>query len=239
MRLSLPVSKAWNVTWESSAKNWSSDASALTVTYKKGGFASSSGVNFRAQPFGPSRDITLEYEAYFDDAFDFVKGGKLPGVWGGAPGSSGSDWNSKGYSCRVMWREDGAAVAYVYLCTDQGSYDGDSKNPLVRNQGKGFDDIAHHTNGAGIDLWRKDGLRLRRGAWNTIKLRVVANSPGKADGSVELAINGTSKRFDGIEWSKSGKLIEGIMFASWFGGGSKEYAPKKDQTIRFRNIQWR
>jgi len=231
--------KAWNVVWDSNNGNYTSDAQGIHVTYQKNEYGASAGVNFRAQPSSvfPCTSVTMAYKVYFPDDFDFVLGGKLPGVWGGEPGSGGGDWNDEGYSFRVMFREKGAAVAYVYLCTDQGKYDGDEKCPLVREQGKGFDDIAHHTNGAGIDLWREDGLQFKRGAWNDVEMSLTVNTPGKADGIVALKVNGKEKRFEGISWCKRRKDINGIAFASWMGGGSKKYAPKKNQKAIFKDFE--
>jgi hypothetical protein len=241
MSLSTPIShfsKAWNVTWDSKKGNWTSDATKIRCTYPKGGFGAGSGTHFRAEPAGfPASDVTVSYDVFFSKTFDFVKGGKLPGVWGGLPGSGGGQWNDDGWSARVMFRDDGKVVAYVYMCTDQGTYDGE-KCALVRNQGPGFDAIAHHTNGAGIDLWRQTNLKMNAGAWNSVSLRVKINDPGKSNGLIALTVNGITKSFDKICWSKRPKKASGIVFSSWFGGGSKDYAPSKTQTADFRNIRY-
>lgn len=237
MSLSTPISKIWNVTWDSKKGNYTDDAKGIRCKYPKGKFGSAAGTNFRAEPVGfPTSKVVLSYDVYIPDKFDFVKGGKLPGVWGGDPGSGGGEWNDDGWSARLMFREKGAVVAYVYMCTDQGSYNGDENCKLVRNQGSGFDKIAHHTNGAGIDLWRDGGLALKKGAWNSLSLRVEINDPKKSNGLVELTVNGHTKTFDGMCWSKKVKKASGILFATWFGGGSKAYAPSKTQHIDFRNV---
>ena len=41
------------------------------------------GTQFYAKPFSGADELTLEYEVYFSSGFDFVKGGKLPGFFGG------------------------------------------------------------------------------------------------------------------------------------------------------------
>lgn len=238
-QLSNKIDAHWNVIWDSKEKNYTSDAKGIHVVYAKGQYASKAGVNFRAQPKGiVSTKLTMEYAVYFPEDFDFVKGGKLPGMWGGEAGSGGGDWNTDGWSFRVMFREDGEAVAYVYMCTDQGNYDGDEKCPLVKNQGPGFDEIAHHTKGTGIDLWRTQGLRFKRGQWNDVCLRAECNSPGKSDGLVSLTINGKTKSFSKLRWSQKLVKIEGIAFTSWFGGGSRDYAPKKNQTATFKDFRF-
>lgn len=235
--LRLPIDSSWNVVWDS-GKGYTDNEKCIRVTYLKDKFASGAGAHFRAQPHGfPYSSVTVEYSVFFPADWDFVLGGKLPGLWGGEPGSGGGDWNSKGWSSRVMFRESGEAVAYIYMCTDQGSYSGDEKCALVRNQGPGFNHIAHHTNGAGIDLWRSKGLKFKKGAWNSVKMSVKINSPGKSDGSLELTINDKTQSFDKLCWSKSGKKVEGFVFSSWMGGGSKEYAPRKTQHAEFKDFK--
>ena len=238
--LKTPVTqKEWNVIAGDSTQNATSDATGIHVTYAKGQFASQAGINFKASPPSfPSTTVTLSYQVYFPNDFDFVKGGKLPGIWGGQPGSGGGDWNDKGWSFRVMFREKGTAVAYIYMSTDQGQYTGDAKCKLVKNQGPGFDTIAHHTNGAGIDLWRDQGLVFKRGQWNDVVLRAKCNSPGTSDGLVSLTVNNVTKTFPHMRWSEKLQKIEGIAFATWFGGGSKKYAPTKTQKADFRNVSY-
>ena len=240
MSLPTPISKMWNVTWDSKKGNYTDDAKGIHCEYPKGDFGSAAGTYFRAEPKGfPCTNVTLSYDVYFPESFDFVKGGKLPGIWGGEPGSGGGDWNDNGWSFRVMFREGGQAVAYIYMCTDQGSYDGDEKCKLVKNQGPGFDTIAHHTNGAGIDLWRDSKLQFKKGAWNTVSINVKVNDPKKSNGVVELTVNNVTMKFNGMCWSEKAKKASGILFATWFGGGSKEYAPSKTQKADFRNVSYK
>ena len=49
--------------------------------------------------------VELEYRLKFEDGFDFVRGGKLPGLAGGAGNSGGSRPNgTDGFSARMHWR---------------------------------------------------------------------------------------------------------------------------------------
>ena len=238
MKLPQPVDRTWNVTW--SNDGYTSDKKGILVTYPKGEFASASAASFRAAPpaIFPCRAATLSYRVALPDSFDWKKGGKLPGLFAGAAGAGGGNWNDDGASCRVMWREGGEVVAYTYMATDSGNYDGTASCPLVRAQGKGFDAIAHHTNGAGVDLWRGEGLQLRRGgAANEVSVSMALNSPGKADGVVSLTVNGKTKRFEGMRWCKNPRMqLTGVAFASWFGGGSKDYAPSSTQRALFSDV---
>ena len=52
-------------------------------------------------------DATFEYDIMFGDNFDFVRGGKLPGLGGGASMGCGGtqEQYQNGFSARLMWRE--------------------------------------------------------------------------------------------------------------------------------------
>lgn len=52
-------------------------------------------------------DATFEYDIMFGENFDFVRGGKLPGLGGGASMGSGGtpEQYQNGFSARLMWRE--------------------------------------------------------------------------------------------------------------------------------------
>lgn len=92
------------------------DDTVLRVTYEAGSW-SQGGANFFV-PFGNStlqtqpKAMLLYYEVFFGENFDFVKGGKLPGLRGGpqtkaCSGGREAD-GSDCFSSRLMWREQGA-----------------------------------------------------------------------------------------------------------------------------------
>ena len=86
----------------------------LRVTYPKGGSGSKdSGTQFYSlwnATGNPFSTALLTYEVAFDSAFDWVKGGKLPGLRGGqenaCDGGSASDGTC--FSTRIMWRTSGS-----------------------------------------------------------------------------------------------------------------------------------
>jgi hypothetical protein len=91
----------------------------LQVTYPQDSYSdtdSSGGAQFinlwNASDGSSFNSMLLSYEVAFDANFDWVKGGKLPGLRGGltTSGCSGGS-KSNGASCfssRVMWRQNGA-----------------------------------------------------------------------------------------------------------------------------------
>jgi hypothetical protein len=75
----------------------------LEITIPKG-TESDGGSFWRLNLPGGLTDATFEYDIMFGNNFNFVRGGKLPGLAGGtAPGGGSTDKN--GFSARLMWRE--------------------------------------------------------------------------------------------------------------------------------------
>jgi hypothetical protein len=73
------------------------------------------GSEFYAAPLDISKasNVTFEYEVFFPSDFDWVKGGKLPGLYGGHTGCSGGDPALDCFSTRLMWRAGGAGELYL------------------------------------------------------------------------------------------------------------------------------
>ena len=212
----------------------------INVTFPAGGWGGSNGVNLKCPLDGlPASDITLSYRVYVPDDFDYVKGGKLPGFALGSRGTGGRAWEKDQGSARLMFRPGGIVTGYLYLMEDVGEYKGEG-SPLMKKQGAGFEDIVHHSNGAGLYIWRndKDPLRLQRG-WNKITVRIKMNSAGKADGRFEITVNKMKKAFNKMMWTANPRQnrIGQFQFAAWMGGGDKSYAPKKDQTLTFKDFK--
>ena len=60
-------------------------------------------------------EYTIEYGIKFDAPFPWSKGGKVPGFSGGEGYTGGSPaWDGDGFSVRLMWREGGRIIPYVY-----------------------------------------------------------------------------------------------------------------------------
>ncbi len=95
----------------------------LQAEYPKGSCSTfcgiKSGISIDISPLPESDNATLEYEVYFPSNFDFVKGGKLPGIVGGVKGCSGCTQSeplrSNCFSARFMWGPDGEGYPYLYL----------------------------------------------------------------------------------------------------------------------------
>ena len=78
----------------------------LEITIPKG--TRSKGGSFWRLDFPKNlTDATFEYDIMFGENFDFVRGGKLPGLGGGASKGYGGtpEEYENGFSARLMWRE--------------------------------------------------------------------------------------------------------------------------------------
>ncbi|CAH1781095.1 unnamed protein product, partial [Owenia fusiformis] len=82
------------------------------------------GIRFKARPFSALKSgldsATLSYKVYFSPKFDFVKGGKLPGFYGGTGSCSGGRTH-KCFSTRYMWLSHGDGLMYLYSPMSQAS----------------------------------------------------------------------------------------------------------------------
>lgn len=91
----------------------SSDSPVFAVTYPAGSYSHGTG---GAQFYSTFNDgfeaMLLSYDLAFDSDFDWVKGGKLPGIRGGPviQGCSGGrePTGENCFSMRVMWRKEGS-----------------------------------------------------------------------------------------------------------------------------------
>jgi len=73
----------------------------------------------------PKNEYTLEYEIRFDNLFPWSKGGKVAGMSGGKGYTGGEGALARtgdGWSVRMMWREDGRIIPYVYHALMDGDY---------------------------------------------------------------------------------------------------------------------
>ncbi|MDO3388750.1 hypothetical protein QWI17_23085 [Gilvimarinus sp. SDUM040013] len=162
-------------------------------------------------------DLTLSYCLKFNEDFDFVMGGKLPGLIGGEDSWTRSGGNqpdgSNGWTLRYMWRTGGQAVIYAYLPpSPNGRY--------------------------GSATWGQD-IALNRTfipeQWHCLKQRVVINDIGEENGQLQvwfdgeqvLSLNNITYR---TQDNNAGK-IGGMYFSTFHGGNTRDWAPSKDSSL--------
>ncbi|MFJ8825720.1 polysaccharide lyase [Streptomyces sp. NPDC102467] len=157
---------------------------------------------------GPVDRLHLRYYLRFPHGFDFVKGGKLPGLYGGHATSGGHVPDGEnGLSTRYMWRSGGRGEVYAYLPTS----------------------LVHGTSlGRGDWSWPA-------GRWVCVEQSVRLNHPDRSDGSVTVLLDGRRVlRRTGLEFRTTDELrIEGVFFSTFFGGGDPSWATPRAQHADF------
>lgn len=183
-----------------------------------------------------AKTLTFGYSVFFEDGFDFNKGGKLPGLYGGnsletATGCSGGRRSTECYSARLMWRTGGMGEMYTYLPNYEVS--GFAANKAVCNVAPESD--CNPTYGASVG---RGAFTFPTGKWTTVAERVQLNDVGKANGAIELWVNGKSViSVDGLilRDSAAGRH-RGIQFQTFFGGSQPEWASPKTQKAYFSDF---
>jgi hypothetical protein len=196
-------------------------SNVLRVKYPKGSASPAASKEFEI-PIGgaqyyanlniePKNELHLRYYVRFADNFDFVKGGKLPGLFGGYMNNGGKiPDGTNGFSTRYMWRKAGAGEAYVYLPSSN-----------------------EHGTSIGRGSWK-----FKPGVWYRLEQKVVLNTPGKSDGYIKVWVNGKiviNKR--NLLFRITDELkIEGIMFSTFFGGSDYTWGTPEDTYADFANF---
>lgn len=152
--------------------------------------------------------VFFRYLVKFADNFQFVRGGKLPGLYGGKGIVSGVMPNGyDGFTSRYMWVERGGGSIYAYLPTSVtwGTYLGKGK------------------------------FTFQPGVWHTLQQQVVLNAPGRTNGVIrvwldgKLVVNEQNLRFR----DTSTLHLTGIYFDTFFGGNDRSWATPVDTSIEF------
>jgi len=230
----------WGINGTSGGGKITSDAEAVTITYKTHAQGMDSGASFKGVPPGiPATSATLSYSVFFPDNFQGVKGGKLPGLCLGKTSkdcATGGDWQADAGSFRVMFQREGGAIGYAYFPLkggNQGSYDA---------QGSAYKACANASKGnTGHDIWKKKcgSFKLHKG-WNDISMTVTLNSPASAsNGSAKLTVNGVTRSISGMKWRESDSVkISSVNFVSFFGGSDLSWATPVETYTKYKNLKF-
>lgn len=189
---------------------------ALAVRYPKGAVGPRlGGAQWRVRLPEAHSELFLAYSLCFEAGFDFVKGGKLPGLVGGRANTGGHPPTGyDGFSARMMWRSGGRAVQYVYH-PDQASIWGDD-----------------------LDYRTTEAIRFLPGVWHRIQHRITLNTPGEPglkDGLVQAWFDGQlCLDRSGVRFRHQESIsIDQLYFSTFFGGNEADWAPTRDEAIYF------
>ncbi|KAK6177420.1 hypothetical protein SNE40_015524 [Patella caerulea] len=201
----------------------------IRVFYENGSYSNppvhnARGAQFYSLPTSSRTAMTLSYQVYFSPGFDFVMGGKLPGLFGGDEADcSGGRHSTTCFSARLMWREKGDGEIYVYM----------------PDQAAGFcerkDVICFPAKGNSLG---RGSFRFKTGVWTRITEHLQLNTVGKSDGIAKLFVDGNLV-YSGqnLIWRVSDNVrINGLFFSTFFGGGSPPWASRMDCYSYFKDF---
>lgn len=215
------IKKEWpGVTWEDGVAEGRVsvlDAYAgngIRVTYPAGSVGPSQGGAQWKSLYASTKDTMFsEYWVRPSANFDFVKGGKLPGLCGSQCNTGGNvPTGSDGWSARMMWRTAGKVVLYLYYPDQPGTYAVDF--PLSLNNAD---------------------VLLQPNTWSKIRTQISLNTPGLKNGTAkvwfndQLALDLTDLRLR----DQDSMHINQFYFSTFHGGSDATWAPSVTCTMDF------
>lgn len=203
--------------------------SALRVRYPAGGEGPGEGGAQWIVEFDEGyEEAYLSYRVMFREGFDFVRGGKLPGLAGGsAPSGSAPADGVRGWSGRLMWRTAFRGV------TGQPEQETSGLISYAKHLHSGFEMDGRQEDEVFV-VEPESGQQsvIESGRWYTIRQRVVMNTPGQRDGILQLWLDGRLVLSqDNLQYRNTADLkIDRLFFSTFFGGGEAWKSSKNEYT---------
>jgi hypothetical protein len=162
--------------------------------------------------------LYLRYYLKFQQGFDFGRGGKLPGLYGGGIGEESGGQHGEAFSTRYMWRDHPVSgslsnCSSLTPCSEVYVY-----SPAI-------------SSGYGLDIggkwhWQGDGQ------WHMVEQEVNRTTGSITvwyDGVKVLSTPDAVKDISSIPFS-------GVFFSTFFGGHDTTWGPSKDEYADFANF---
>jgi hypothetical protein len=207
MRLSLADALAAKWTQARETITEEGGMKVFTGTFEANKFGGPQGHTPRL-PLKPGHEYLFEYKIRFNADFPFTRGGKIPGLAGGNAPTGCVDTDANGFSARMMWRQNGQLIGYLYD-QDQG---GDCGNNITTT----FD--------------------FKPGQWYALKERVRLNTGRNHDGILQIWVDDRlliDRKNMEYMVEAPGNLINVVLFHSFFGGSTQDWAPARQCSISF------
>ncbi|GAA5895875.1 hypothetical protein JCM8208_005111 [Rhodotorula glutinis] len=221
------TTKPVNAVWAADPFDRKNSDAVLQVAYPAD---SRNGAQFMMAVFARNASVEtalLKYEVAFDPDFAWIRGGKLPGLYGAAPGAaawcSGGHHGSDCFSARLMWRNRGAGEVYGYIPTYDSFCD---QGDVTCNEGYGTS-------------LSRGAWTFPRGGWTTITQLIALNTPGVANGLLYVWKNDTLEAaHSGIVWRTNESVsISSVFFSTFFGGSDDSYNSRGGDSSYFRRFE--
>ncbi len=160
------------------------------------------------------KELYVQYKVMFPKVFNFVKGGKLPGLCGGTM-PVGGRMSIGGFSARIMWRGEGVISQYIYYSGKDSS----------KKWGEDF-------------IWKYSNEKkvyMLPGKWHTLKTRIKLGVAGKKDDLIESWFDGKKVLKSKLNLRGKGEKfkIDSFNFTTFFGGNDETWIPVKDEYVYF------
>mgnify|MGYP001039440228 CR=1 FL=1 len=166
----------------------------------------------------PKSDHTiLSYDIMFEDGWEFVRGGKLPGLAPEEPTSGCKPIAADSWSARPMWRANGQIQSYYY--------------GQDRSTSCGQGEIG-------------DSFSFEKGKWHNVEVNVKLNDEyNEYGGHVIIKVDGKIVAGDRNlrlrrKYSDD-SLVSMFYFNTFFGGNDSSWAPSKTVTALYDNFEVR
>ncbi|KAK9702019.1 hypothetical protein K7432_011455 [Basidiobolus ranarum] len=206
------------------------EETVLRVFYPKGSRTPTSpgeqgGLGFYSKPIALEKEVTLEYKVFFPEGFDFVKGGKLPGIYGGSPDCPDNNNRRKCFTTRFMFRTKGEGEIYIYAPLSQAPEYCHIYPRSVCNPNYG-------------DSLARGSFQFTTGKWHTLKQSLHMNDVGEENGILRVWADGNLV----IDYHQLVYRTEeavqniGMIFHTFFGGSTPLYSTPKDQFSYFKDF---
>jgi len=162
--------------------------------------------------------LYLRYYVKFQKGFDFSRGGKLPGLYGGLVGQESGGHHGQAFSTRYMWRDHPVSgslsnCSAALPCGEVYLY-----SPQI---GGGYG-----TNLGGTWNWQADGR------WHMIEQEV-----NRATGTITVWYDGARVlTAPGAVGGISGIPFSGVFFSTFFGGHDASWGPSKNEYAYFADF---
>ena len=174
-------------------------------------------------------EATLSYRVRFAPGFDFVRGGKLPGLAGGtAPTGSTQATGFNGWAGRLMWRTDFNGVSGQ----PQQLTSGGITYAKYTDSGFSGDGVQEDRN----FFFNPNGSRTEFVAdrWYQITQRIVMNTPGEFNGIQQIWVDGVLViNEQNLRYRLDDSFAIDQMYFSTFYGGNEDWRTSKDEEAYF------
>jgi hypothetical protein len=202
----------------------------LQIRYPEGSYAGvpGTGTGFYVYPFGKDVQFTVanfEFDLLFPENFDWVKGGKLPGLFGGRSKCTGGDNAIDCYSARFMWGINGNGYPYLYIPKDAPH----------------FPEFCELTNYKWGFNFNESSNFFITDRWMHIKEQIELNTVNEPNGKLKVWVDGDLKDdYDKIIWRVDNQVFTlGFQIESFFGGSSdSSWATPIEQYSYFKGFKF-